>query len=113
MKAIIKIAFFVLLTLNVTLSNANETNSSSKASVSEVSINKTKQLTQKEANLLVKRVYEIRSIDASTLSKADKSEIRNELLNIQQKLTDPMAAGGIYISAGALILIIILLIIFF
>jgi hypothetical protein len=113
MKAIIKIAFFVLLTSNVTLSNANETNSLPKASVSEVSANKTKQLTQKEANLLVKRVYEIRSIDAGTLSKADKREIRNELLNIQQKLTDPMAGGGIYISAGALILIIILLIIFF
>ncbi len=110
MKAIIKLAFCSLLALNATISNAD--NSLSKTIASETVVGKTKISTQQQANTLVKRVYEIRKIDINTLSKAEKSDLRNELLNIQEQLNNP-AAGGIYISAGALILIIILLIILF
>lgn len=106
MKAIIKIAFIGLLALNAT--NGIASNGSAKTAVTERATRVA--LTQKEADAMVKRVYEIRSLNAQLLSKAEKREIRNELLNIKERLVNP---GGIYISGGALLLIIILLIIFF
>ncbi len=107
MKAIIKLTFFCLLALNVTTGNAG--NSSTKTTTPEVAIGKTKSLTQQEADALVKRVFEIRSINANLLTKAEKRQLKNELFNIKQQLSGP---GGVYISGGALLLIIILLIIF-
>ncbi|MES2559358.1 MAG: hypothetical protein V4590_06435 [Bacteroidota bacterium] len=103
MKAIIKLAFFSLLLVSATTSNASE--SPTKTTHSKMA----NTLTQQEANALVRRVYEIRSLDASTLTKTEKHEIRKELLGIKERLSGP---GGVYISGGALLLIIILLIIF-
>lgn len=110
MKTIIKIAFISLLALNATTgsaSNARARNIDSKATIGQ-----TRSLTQDEANALVKRVYEIRTMDLNSLSSSEKRDLKNELQSIKQRLSDPLA-GGIYISAGALILILILLIILF
>lgn len=109
MKAIIKLAFFSLFALNATIGTAS--NTSTKEVTCQTTIDNTKYLTQQEANALVKRVYTIRAIDVNTLSDSEKRNIKNELQSIRQKLTDPLA-GGIYISTGVLVLIIVLLIIF-
>jgi hypothetical protein len=61
------------------------------------------------ANALMGRLQEIRQIDASTLSAPEKKELRKEVRSIKQQLRG--IGGGVYISTGALILIIILLII--
>ena len=58
---------------------------------------------------LVNRVEEIKAIDKSKLSFAEKRELRKELRGIKDQMK---AMDYIYISAGTLLLIIILLIIF-
>jgi len=61
------------------------------------------------AGVLVNRLHEIKAMDASSLSAPEKKELRKEVRSIKQQLSD--IGGGVYISVGALILIIILLII--
>jgi hypothetical protein len=79
--------------------------------VSLVTAHGENKLTQKETDQLYSRLKEMRAMDARTLSREQKRELRKEVLSIKEKLSDPWG-GGVYISAGALILIIILLIIF-
>jgi hypothetical protein len=55
------------------------------------------------------RLDEIKSIDRSELKASDRKELRKEKNSIKAKVRD--FSGGIYISAGAVILIIILIII--
>ncbi len=58
---------------------------------------------------LVQRLNEIKALDKTNMSVETKKDLRNEVLAIRGKLA-PLA-GGVYLSAGALILILILLII--
>src|ERR1035437_4681272 len=62
-----------------------------------------------EAKVLINRLEEIKSIDKSTLNKNDKKLLRKEVRSIDSRLRE--LSGGIYISVGAVILILILLII--
>jgi len=61
------------------------------------------------ANTLLKRLYEIDKMDKSNLKPREKRELRKEVRSIKSQLR--AVAGGVYISAGAVILIVILLII--
>ena len=61
------------------------------------------------AQALLNRVEEIRVMNKTNLSPAEKKELRKELRSIREQLKD--VSGGVYISAGALIVILILLII--
>ena len=65
-------------------------------------------LSEEELSLLEMRIEEIRDIDKSDLSGEEKKELKNELRDIREQMRK---AGGIYISVGALILILILLVI--
>jgi len=56
------------------------------------------------------RVLEIRDMELSNLEKSEKSEIKSELKSLEKEAT-ALRESGLYISTGALILIIILLII--
>ena len=58
---------------------------------------------------LTKRLHELHSIDRSELSRKEKRNLRKERKEINKELK--AASGGVYISVGALLLIIILLII--
>jgi hypothetical protein len=58
---------------------------------------------------LVKRLEEIKAMNPENMSRSEKRALRKEVKKIEKELA---ASGGIYISAGALILIIVLLIIF-
>ncbi len=62
------------------------------------------------AEALLTRLNEIKNMDRTNLGAAQKKEIRKEVRSIREQLKD--IGGGVYISAGALILILILLIIF-
>lgn len=68
-----------------------------------------KSLTSDDIKVLTKRVHEIKLLVKSGCSVKQKSELRTELIEIKQKLTDPFT--GIYLSAGAIIVILIVLII--
>ena len=63
-----------------------------------------------EAKTLVLRLNEINAMDKSKLKSSDKKNLRKEVKSINHKLRE--IGGGVYISAGALILILVLLIIF-
>lgn len=63
-----------------------------------------------EAKTLLLRLNEINSMDKSKLKSADKKNLRKEVKSINHKLSE--LGGGVYLSAGALVLILVLLIIF-
>ncbi|MCF8449226.1 MAG: hypothetical protein K9G49_05080 [Taibaiella sp.] len=62
------------------------------------------------ANVLLNRLSEIKAMDKSNLTAPEKKELRSEVKSIREQLKG--IGGGVYISAGALILILVLLIIF-
>ena len=53
------------------------------------------------------RVDEIKSIDKSQLTKAERKELRNELTAIKKEAK--RISGGVYFSAGAIIVLVIVL----
>ncbi len=63
-----------------------------------------------ESSILLLRLDEIKAMNKSGLNSSEKKELRKEVRAIRARLTD---GGGVYISAGALIIIVILLIILF
>ncbi|WP_373496199.1 hypothetical protein [Aquiflexum sp.] len=65
-------------------------------------------MTPAEIQLLIDRVEEIKEMDKSTLTKAEKKDLRNELRETKKEIT--RNNGGVYLSVGALILVIVLLI---
>ena len=62
-----------------------------------------------EAKTLMLRLDEINAMDMSKLKSSEKKNLRKEVRSINHKLKT--ISGGVYISAGAAILIILLLII--
>jgi hypothetical protein len=63
-----------------------------------------------EAKTLELRLTEIKSMDKSKLNSSDKKSLRKEVKSINHKLRE--IGGGVYLSAGAVILILVLLIVF-
>jgi hypothetical protein len=62
-----------------------------------------------EVKVLELRLDEINAMDKSKLTSAEKKTLRKEVKSIKSSLRD--IGGGVYLSAGAIILIVILLII--
>lgn len=61
------------------------------------------------ANALLLRLSVIKNMDVDAMSATEKKGLRKEVRSIRQQLS--ALGGGVYISAGALIVILILLII--
>jgi len=61
------------------------------------------------AKLLNDRLVEIKDMDKSTMTRSEKKELRKEVKAIKEELA--VLNDGIYLSVGAVVLIIILLII--
>lgn len=57
---------------------------------------------------ITNRVEEIRHMDKSDLSRAEKKELRKELRELKSQAR--AMGGGVYLSVGAIIIIILLLI---
>lgn len=81
------------------------------ASAEKVTPNKPVEITlsAEEVKVMVSRIDEIKAMDKSTMSKAEKKELRKEVKAIKGTL----AAGGVYISVGAILIIVLLLILLF
>lgn len=58
---------------------------------------------------ITNRVEEIKAMDKSDLSRAEKKELRKELKEMKKQAR--ALGGGVYLSVGAIIIIILLLII--
>lgn len=54
------------------------------------------------------RVEEIKNMDRSQLSRQERKDLRNELLDMKKEAK--AVSGGVYLSVGAIIIIILLLI---
>jgi hypothetical protein len=65
--------------------------------------------TAAQIKVLELRLNEIKELDKSELSRSEKKELKTEVKEIKTKMK--ALSGGVYISAGALIVILILLII--
>ena len=60
-----------------------------------------------EVQIMIDRLNEIKAMDMSALTSVEKKELRKEVRAIKQELK---ATTGVYISIGALVIIILLLI---
>jgi hypothetical protein len=69
---------------------------------------KTPPMTAANMQILAQRVQEIREMDMSTLERSEKKELKSELREINKEIK--RNGGGIYLSVGALLVVIILLI---
>ena len=65
-----------------------------------------------EVKALINRVNEINAMDKSSMSSAEKKELRKELRSIKRDVNAHSHGGAVYISGGLLVLIIVLIIIF-
>jgi len=61
------------------------------------------------SQVLISRLDEIKAMDKTNMSAADKKELRKEVKSIRKTLR--YEHGGIYLSLGAIIIIVLLLII--
>ena len=62
------------------------------------------------AKVLLNRLEEIKALDKSKLTSTERKQLRKEVKSSKKELDE--LGGGIYISVGAIILILVLLIIF-
>jgi hypothetical protein len=95
------LATFFALTINPMQSKA--------ATSSETS--NTEATQSAEAKTLLLRLDDINAMDKSNLTLSDKKDLRAEVTQINYRLRE--SGGGVYLSVGALIIIILLLIILF
>ncbi len=72
-------------------------------------INENKRVEAKTAQMLLNRITVIRQLDKKNLTKVEKEHLRKEVRSIQTELN--ALSDGVYLSVGALIVIVILLII--
>jgi len=61
------------------------------------------------AEQIIKRLEEIKAMDTKSMSSPEKRQLRKEVRAAKKELNEA-ATGGVYISVGALIIIILLLI---
>jgi hypothetical protein len=75
-----------------------------------VTANKTESAVESaRATELMKRLDEINAMDKSAMSRLEKKEAREEVREINKEMK--RLGGGIYISAGAIIIILLLILI--
>lgn len=61
-----------------------------------------------QANALLTRLGEIKAMDKSNLSASEKKQLRKETRSIKKELK--ALSGGVYLSVGAIVVIVLLLI---
>lgn len=69
----------------------------------------TKTVESEEVKLIIKRLEEIKAMDKSEMSKAEKKALRKEVKKSEKRMGE-LRVGG-YVSLGAAIIIILLLVI--
>ena len=107
-----KIIFFALIMIfSLSASTAFATKTGTKTAPENVADpNQTeKKLTEEELSRLTNRVEEIRGMDKSKMTVKEKRALKKELKEIKENVKKD--GGYIYIGAGTLILIIILVIV--
>jgi hypothetical protein len=101
MKTILTILFMAVLAFGAVPAFAGE--------AIPQTANASKQLTQPEIDRIVNRVKEIQKMDKKSLSSEQKHELRNELMVMKKRLSDPPGVV-VYLSGTAIVILIIILI---
>ncbi|MCH6201809.1 hypothetical protein MMU07_19675 [Aquiflexum sp. LQ15W] len=65
-------------------------------------------MSEAEMKILVDRLEDIKTMDRSLMDRTEKKELRSEVREINEEIK--RNGGGVYLSIGALLLVIILLI---
>jgi hypothetical protein len=100
------ILMIFMMSASTAFASKTEVKSASKNSTVVITDNK---LSAAEITVLTARVEEIRTMDKSNMTVAEKRELRNELKGIKENVRKD--GGVIYIGGGTLLLIIILILI--
>lgn len=95
--------FIIILSLNFSGLTANEPVRETEKPAAEF----VAESSEKEVHPLELRVKEIRDMDRSELTDEERAELREELRDIKGELSQPR--GGIFIGAGTILLIVILI----
>jgi hypothetical protein len=98
-KMIYTLAAAVMLTLSVNTSMA-----AGKEPAKELTTQQQAQLEQ-----IKQRVEEIKAMDKSDLSRQERQELRKEVKEMKAQ-ANAIAGGGVYLSVGAIIIILLILI---
>jgi hypothetical protein len=61
-----------------------------------------------DEDLLLARLYEIQGMDKSKLSASERKVLRKEVKSLKSKMSE--MKGGVYLSVGAIVIIVLLLI---
>jgi len=103
MKKILKPTLLaILMTLTVASTSYAASETPRKAENIEV-------LSEGEVKQMISRLEEIKTMDVSSMSRSEKRHLKHEVKAINHKLQTQ--SGGAYVSVGALIIIVLLLII--
>ena len=104
-----KFTLIVLVTLLFANIPSNATSFSTPAVSPSSTTNELTPEQQARLAAIEKRVSEIKALDRSSLTKADRKALKKELKDMKKEAK--AIRGGIYLSVGAIIIIILLLII--
>jgi len=63
-----------------------------------------------EINALIARVDEIKAMDKSSMSSAERKALRKEMRLMKRTVNDHSHGGTVYVSGGLIVLIIVLII---
>ncbi len=109
MKRIIPYVLIMIFSLSALTALAAKTDKNASPDNFAVPDKTENKLSEEEMSRLTRRVEEIRDMDKTDMTVREKRELKNELKGIKENVRRD--GGGIYIGAGTLILIIILVII--
>lgn len=101
----IKKSFLIIV---IALCNLTINNLSAKSHNETAPMTKTEMSAKENSNILINRINEINAMDKSKLSKKEKSLLKSELKRMKNQVHS--ARNGIYISTGAVLLIILIII---
>jgi hypothetical protein len=105
MKKIILLANLTLFSLSATATFALTESPDRPGNDETISANAENTLSESEVNQLTIRIEQIRDMDKSSLTKLEKRELKQELKDMKKNLRK--ASGGIYIGAGTLLVILL------
>jgi hypothetical protein len=106
-RSLIFIALFMLAITPLNVHAKKTGNDAIKAKIAMM----TQEQKIQEAAMMQERVKAIRAMDFSKMSAGERRNLRQELKSMKKEAKLLDVSGGVYISFGALILIIVLLII--
>ena len=108
MKKTIFFGMLLIFTLSSTIAFASKKDSKAVTENTATLVKTENKLSEEELSRLTRRVEEIRDMDKTSMTVKEKRELRKELKAIKENVK--RNGSVIYISAGTLVLIIILVI---